>query len=301
MPNHPNDYCPILQEETSELVYGIGNFLGPPQWSYDPQSHTYNSGWRDHLNISYVQYPRSYPTYQSYQPPKSSLEELVERLEQSQEKFQEQTKFYSLEINEQISRLEQAVGHLEPQGKLPSQTETNPRESASAITLRSGTIIEQSAQKKDDTKESRSTDKVSDAKLREEGDAMKQKRDSIPESEQSPYVVQPPFPLRLIKEDEHVEEKDILDVEINLPLLEVIRKMTRYACFLKGLCANKRKFSGHEKVNLGEYVYAVLTRWLPPKWKDQSMFAITRKIQKISLKEVLSWTKRKKWMKLQCL
>ncbi|KAL4388405.1 hypothetical protein GQ457_09G015570 [Hibiscus cannabinus] len=124
------------------------------------------------------------------------------------------------------------------------------------------------------------------------------KKEIIKEDE---HVVQPPFPSRLIKEDEHVEEKEILDVKINLPLLEVIQKMPRYARFLKELCANKRKFSGHEKVNLGEYVYAVLTQWLPPKLKDQGMFAIPCKIQKHSLNEVLSWTKRKKWMKLQCL
>ncbi|KAL4311231.1 hypothetical protein GQ457_01G007790 [Hibiscus cannabinus] len=303
----------------------LGIFRDLPKRPYDPHRNTYNSGWRDHPNLSYVQYPRSYPTYQPYQSPKSSLEELVERLEQrlpppqpyhppkssleelveqfgqSQEKFQDRTRFNSQEIDEQISPLEQAVGRLESQDKLPSQTETNPRDNASAITLRSGTVIEQSAQKKDGTKESRSTDKVSDTKLREEGDATKQKRDSIPEPEQSPYAMQPPFPLKLIKEDKHAEEKKILDVEINLPLLEVIRKMPRYARFLKKLCANKRKFSGHEKVNLGEYVYAVLTRWLPPKFKDQGMFSIRRKIHKISLEEVLSWTKRKKWRKLQCL
>ncbi|KAL4281045.1 hypothetical protein GQ457_03G018980 [Hibiscus cannabinus] len=139
----------VHEEETSTLVYGVGNFLGPPQRPYDPHSNTYNSGWRDHLNLSYVQYPRSYPTYQPYQPPKSSLEELlVERLEQSQEKFQDRTKFNSQEIDEQISRLEQAVGRLESQGNLPSQTETNPRENASVITLRSGTVVEQSTQKK---------------------------------------------------------------------------------------------------------------------------------------------------------
>ncbi|KAL4376329.1 hypothetical protein GQ457_02G033770 [Hibiscus cannabinus] len=142
----------VHEEETSELVYGVGNFLGPPQWPYDPHSNKYNLGWRDHPNLSYVQYPRSLPPPQPYQPPKSSLEELVERLEQSREKFQDQTKFYSQEINEKIIRLEQAVGRLESQGKLPSQNETNPRESASAITLRSGPVIEQSAQKKGDTK-----------------------------------------------------------------------------------------------------------------------------------------------------
>ncbi|KAL4290741.1 hypothetical protein GQ457_14G021720 [Hibiscus cannabinus] len=47
-------------------------------------------------------------------------------------------------------------------------------------------------------------------------------------------------------------------------------------------------------VQLLEEVNQVLTRWFSPNLKDQGMFDIPRKIHKISLKEVLSWTKRKK-------
>ncbi|KAL4282392.1 hypothetical protein GQ457_03G021240 [Hibiscus cannabinus] len=265
MPNHPTEYCPILQEETSELVYGVGNFLGPPQRPYDPYSNTYNSGWRDHPNLSYVQYPRSYPTYQPYQPP----------------------------------------NRLEPHGKLPSQTKTDPRENVSTITLRSETVIEQRTQEKQDTKKSTSVIEASDANSQEEGDATTQKRNSTPEPIQSPHIVQPPFPSRPIKEDKRAKEKEILDVfrkvEINLPLLEVIQKMPRYAHFFKELYANTRKLSEQEKVNLGEKVSAVLTQWFTSMLKNQGMFATSRKIHIISLKEVLSWTKRKKQRKLQCL
>ncbi|KAL4291573.1 hypothetical protein GQ457_14G021750 [Hibiscus cannabinus] len=70
--------------------------------------------------------------------------------------------------------------------------------------------------------------------------------------------------------------------------------MPRYARFLKELYVNTRKLSRQEKVNLGEHVSAVLIQRFPPKLKDQSMFVIPRKIHRISLKEVLSWTKGKK-------
>ncbi|KAL4308127.1 hypothetical protein GQ457_01G032410 [Hibiscus cannabinus] len=291
MPNHPTEYCPILQEETSELVYGVGNFLGPPQRPYDPYNNTYNSGWRDHLNLSYVKYPRSYPTYQPYQPPKSSLEELVERLE-------DRIELHCQKIDKQLSRLGELASRIELHGKLPSQTKTNPREDVSTITLRSETVIEQPTQEKHDTKKSTSVIEASGANSQKEGDATTQKRNSTPEPIQSPHIVQPPFPLRPIKEDKRAEEKEILDVfrkvEINLPLLEVIQKMPRYAHFFKELYANTRKLSEQEKVNLGEKVSAVLTRWFSPKLKNQDMFATPRKIHKISLKEVLSWTKGKK-------
>ncbi|KAK8628585.1 hypothetical protein V6N13_009172 [Hibiscus sabdariffa] len=120
-------------------------------------------------------YAMSKPSRRVHEPPKSSLEELVKRLEQSLEKFQDRTKFNSQEIDKQISRLEQAVGYLESRGKLPSQTETNPRENVSAITLRSGTVIEKQSQEKHDTKKSTSAIEVSDANSQEEGEATTQK------------------------------------------------------------------------------------------------------------------------------
>ncbi|KAK8567126.1 hypothetical protein V6N13_005038 [Hibiscus sabdariffa] len=93
------------------------------------------------------------------------------------------------------------------------------------------------------------------------------------------------------KNDKQVEEKDILDVfrkvELNIRLLEVIRKIPRYARFLKDLCTNKWKLMGHEKINLGENVYAVLTRRLPPKLKDQGMFTIPCKINKVGIKRAM--------------
>ncbi|KAK8976403.1 hypothetical protein V6N11_013539 [Hibiscus sabdariffa] len=189
-----------------------------------------------------------------------------------------------------MSQLAQTVGRLESSGKLPSQTETNHRENVSAITLRSGTIIEQQAQKENGAKKSIRVDEANTGS-QEEGDATTQRRNSTPEPEQSPYAEPPPFPSRFIKKDKQAEEKEILDifrkVEINIPLLEVIRKVPRYARFLKDLCTNKRKLFGHEKVNLGENVSAVLTRRLPPKLKDQGMFTIPCKIGKVNIKRAM--------------
>ncbi|KAL4387329.1 hypothetical protein GQ457_09G011520 [Hibiscus cannabinus] len=36
MPDHPTDYCPILQGETSEIVFTDGTFPGPAQIPYNP-------------------------------------------------------------------------------------------------------------------------------------------------------------------------------------------------------------------------------------------------------------------------
>ncbi|KAK8627982.1 hypothetical protein V6N13_063696 [Hibiscus sabdariffa] len=281
--SEPNRW--VHEEET---VNAVGNFPGPPQRPYNPHKNTYNPGWRDHPNLSYAPNLTYQPRPpQPYQPPhKPSLENLVEQLAQSQVQFQNRTESHLQELDKHVSqlaplgviveRLAQTVSRLESQGKLLSQTEGNPRENVSAITLRSGTVIEPPVQEKKEAK------KLTNSDSQKDDDATTQKENSIPESEQSPYAEPPPFPARLIKKDKQAEEKEILDifrkVEINLPLLGVIRKVPRYVCFIIYLCTNKRKLLGHEKVNLGEHVSVVLTRRLPSKLKDQGMFTIPCKI-----------------------
>ncbi|KAL4291327.1 hypothetical protein GQ457_14G021620 [Hibiscus cannabinus] len=63
--------------------------------------------------------------------------------------------------------------------------------------------------------------------------------------------------------------------------------MPRYARFLKELSTNRRKLFEHEKVNLGESIFAVLTQWLPPKLKDQGMFVIPCNIDKMDIKRAI--------------
>ncbi|KAL4318508.1 hypothetical protein GQ457_18G002110 [Hibiscus cannabinus] len=216
------------------------------------------------------------------------------------------------ETEKHMSKIAEILERLESQEKLPSKTELNPKENVSVITPRSETVVEPPIQ------EQKEAEKSLNSGSQEEGDAVTSKEGSAtpepeaspyvattkegsptPKPEASPYATQPPFPVRFIEEDNRAKEKENLDVfrkgEVYIPLLKVIREMPRYAHFLKELCANTIKFFGQEKVNLGEYISMVLTRRFPPKIKDQDMVVITRKIDKISLKEVLSWSK------LQCL
>ena len=65
-----------------------------------------------------------------------------ERMARAQEKFESETRDHFQEVDKYITRLNLSVGKEESQGKLPSQTELNPRENLSAITFRSGTTIE---------------------------------------------------------------------------------------------------------------------------------------------------------------
>ncbi|XP_024964034.1 uncharacterized protein LOC112504312 [Cynara cardunculus var. scolymus] len=88
-------------------------------------------------------------------------------------------------------------------------------------------------------------------------------------------VQAPPFLSRFEKTKRESEEKEILDtfqkVQVNIPLLDAIKQVPRYAKFFKELCTNKRKLKGNEKISMSQNVSAVLQKQLPPKCKDPGM------------------------------
>ncbi|XP_026420232.1 uncharacterized protein LOC113316228 [Papaver somniferum] len=64
------------------------------------------------------------------------------------------------------------------------------------------------------------------------------------------------------------------NIQVNIPLLEAIRQVPRYAKFLKELCTNKHKLVGNEVMYVGENASAYLQKKLPPKLKDPGSFTI---------------------------
>ena len=109
---------------------------------------------------------------------------------------------------------------------------------------------------------------------------------------EKPYTPPIPFPGRLAKSKHDKSFKEIFDilskVNVNLPLLDVIRNMPAYGKFFKELNNYKRKYGPHEKVVVSENVSAVLQRKLPPKLKDPGSFSINitigdKKVEKAML------------------
>jgi hypothetical protein len=90
-----------------------------------------------------------------------------------------------------------------------------------------------------------------------------------------------------MKED---KEKEILEVfkivKLNIPLIDVIKQILKYAKFLKELCTTKRayKLKGYETVSMGEVIYAVIQKNLPLKQKDSCAFIIPCVIGNVVLK-----------------
>ncbi|CAN6571430.1 unnamed protein product [Malus baccata var. baccata] len=87
-----------------------------------------------------------------------------------------------------------------------------------------------------------------------------------------------PFPHRFMRSKKEEAEKDILEtfrkVQVNIPLLDAIKQVPRYAKFLKELCTTRKINSSKEVVKVSENVLAVLQRKLPTKCKDPGSFTI---------------------------
>ncbi|KAM3003978.1 hypothetical protein FF2_034273 [Malus domestica] len=87
-----------------------------------------------------------------------------------------------------------------------------------------------------------------------------------------------PFPRRFMQTKKEESDKDIIEtfrkVQVNIPLLDAIKHVPKYAKFLKELCTTRKRISNKEVVRVGENVLAVLQRKLPPKCKDSGSFTI---------------------------
>ncbi|XP_052288698.1 uncharacterized protein LOC127899377, partial [Citrus sinensis] len=187
-------------------------------------------------------------------------------------------------LENQVSQLATTMSRLESQvsGKLPSQTEVNPKQNASAVILRSGKELQEPSKKV--------TEHVEDEL--EKNELMPKSQDAQPtRAKPLPIVIPPPFPSRFTKSKKEEQEKDILEtfrkVEVNIPLLDAIKQIPRYAKFLKELCTSKRKLRGDERVHMGENVSVVLQKKLPPKCKDPGMFTIPCKIGSVRVEKAM--------------
>ncbi|CAN6712797.1 unnamed protein product [Malus baccata var. baccata] len=202
------------------------------------------------------------------------------------------------QLEKQIGQIADFVSKFRDPGQLPSSTIPNPKggfESAKAILLRSGKEVGAGPQpstsglkedeklqfEKEDT--SPPTAKVNTPlpqasigpNLSNSANKGKNVSNSLPTNVFPSNV---PFPSRFMHTKKEEVERDILEtfrkVQVNIPLLDTIKQVPRYAKFLKELCTTRKRMSTKEVVKVGENVSAILQRKLPPKCKDPGSFTI---------------------------
>ncbi|XP_052624877.1 uncharacterized protein LOC111898674 [Lactuca sativa] len=147
-----------------------------------------------------------------------------------------------------------SIRKLESRGKLPSQIEKNPN--VNVVTLRSGKQAGESSSKK----KPREEEEIEIIPI-EEPTVKNDAQAGVPKKS-TPLVTsiatQPPFPSRLATSDKNMEEKEILDtfrkVEVNIPLLDAIKQIPRYAKKLSPKCKDLGMFTVPCKI--GDFTFS---------------------------------------------
>ncbi|KAM2855834.1 hypothetical protein PS2_000257 [Malus domestica] len=164
-------------------------------------------------------------------------------------------------------------------GKLPSSTDVNPKgsfESTKAITLQSG---KEAGSDPNPSKSKQNEDEKMQSEEKEQGLPSTRIEQSLPQPPTHPnsttkgklgsnsmtynsIPTNEPFPRRFMQSKKDESDKDILDtfrkVQVNIPLLDAIKQVSKYAKFLNELCTTRKRASNKEVVRVSENVSAVL-------------------------------------------
>ncbi|CAN6677825.1 unnamed protein product [Malus baccata var. baccata] len=165
-------------------------------------------------------------------------------------------------LEKQVGQIAEFMGQFREQGRLPSSTVVNPKggfETAKAITLRNGKEVgteptpSKSAPEEDEKfqieeeEQAKATARIEQS-LPHPSNASNPstigKKGSIPINSN---VIPPdvPFPSRFLQTKNEEEEKDVIEtfrkVHVNIPLLDAIKQIPKYAKFLKKLCTTRKR------------------------------------------------------------
>ncbi|RDX98546.1 hypothetical protein CR513_18515, partial [Mucuna pruriens] len=195
--------------------------------------------------------------------------EFQQSVSSSNMQFQQNMTATNQDLKTQIGQLANTMSQLESTGSsnLPSQTILNSRGNASAVTLRSGKELPQPTLQQ--------MLRLVKADFGPNADLQFWPERAIPL----------PFPSRTISARQPESNEELLKmfrkVEINIPLLDAIKQVPKYAKFLKELCVHKRrKIKGSKEIG---GVVSALTRneefttgapTLPKKCKDPGIFSV---------------------------
>ncbi|KAM1519914.1 hypothetical protein ACFX1Z_022665 [Malus domestica] len=271
----------------------------------DPQQGQQQSGFRQQPQDFY-QKPLAPPQAQA-QPAQSNAgnssdnDKIFQLLTTLTQEVQNQAKERQIQdkrvdnLEKQVGQIAEFIGQFREQGRLPSSTVVNPKggfESVKAITLISGKEVgtepkpSKSGPKEDEKLKIEEEDQAkATARIEQSLPQPPKHSNSANTGKKGPIpvnsnVIPPdvPFPSRFLQSKNEEEAKDVLEtfrkVQVNIPLLDAIKQIPKYAKFLKKLCTTRKRFREKEVVHVSENVSAMLQRKLPTKCKDPGSFTI---------------------------
>ncbi|CAM8913893.1 unnamed protein product [Rhodiola kirilowii] len=297
------------QKAPNQYQAGPSNQQGPNKWLEDMMKELSSTVQQSSSAVQQLK-----GTVQQSSSTVQQLSGSVQRLSTTVYQNQAKNDGTIADLKKQMSQLATSIfkRNNEP-GQLPSQTIENPKENVNAVTLRSGKKL---AVKPMEQAEDKSPRLSGEEQMKPEtrrtleqdaaeksGDAPQEHRPSLvpPSEEQRPHPVPRtdtskiraalPFPVPARVPKQHVMDEDVFElfskVEINIPLLEAIKQIPRYAKFLKDLCTNRRRSNRNDQELMRRDVSAVMQRKVPPKYGDPGTYTIPCTIGNIRIENCM--------------
>ncbi|GKE87906.1 hypothetical protein Tco_1565381, partial [Tanacetum coccineum] len=139
---------------------------------------------------------------------------------------------------------------------------------------------------------------LSELKIKEKphDNGAENKSSSIPERTTQtlvkPRLSSIPFPNRSTKEKEEAQQRKFLEnlkqLHINIPFIEALVQVPKYAKYLKSLLKNKSRLEEACTVTMNERCLVVLHNKLPAKAKDPGSFTIPCQVSNLQINNALA-------------
>ncbi|XP_042396614.1 uncharacterized protein LOC121986737 [Zingiber officinale] len=203
---------------------------------------------------------------------RSEIKQLTQRLENS-EKHQKMR-------DNQIAQIAQSVSRA--QGTFLGKPDLNPMEHCNRIELRSGRTVGNPqiiTQIEVDLEKKLTLLMPNQTQNRDREEGTKKIREACQTIPQNQMIS---FPQKLItsqKDEEfHRFLKKVKEICVEVPLLDALHQMPKFAKFLKGILSNRRQKGDFETIALTEGCNALFMANSPPKLQDPGSFSIPCKI-----------------------
>ncbi|XP_070020156.1 uncharacterized protein [Nicotiana sylvestris] len=267
--SHMSDLCPTNLES---IYYVRQQNRGPPN-QHAQYGNSYNPNWGNHPNFSWGGNQQN----QNQHRPQGSFNQPQRPPQQMEENTNDLLKKLLID-NQQLRtnfrNLERQMGQLatnqntRPAGALPSDTEKNTQ--VNAVTLRNGMELDEVPKKKKDKP-------IPEGELIPKVTHEPKNAVEIPEPVEAPRPPLP-FPQRLQKKNDDRMFTKFLSmlsqVQLNIPLVDVLREISKYVRYIKDIVAHKRRLTEFETVTLTEECTSRVQNKLPQKLKDLGSFTI---------------------------
>ncbi|GER44325.1 hypothetical protein STAS_21223 [Striga asiatica] len=268
VPGHRSEVCPTSFEQDSG-EHALQRYQNRPD--NDPYSNTYNPGWRNHPAFSWsnnsntLQPPR--PNFMQQQPRPNFVPRPNYQAQQQQQRGPEAGS--SSNFQDDVAKILQFMAKREQRDVNQDASIKRIETQLGQLAARSGKEVDNKVQLPEPEDPETHSEKIKEAEL------GKVTEEPVLHKSPNPYKSRIPFSDRLRNEKQEKQFRDLFSmlskVNVNLPLLDVIKNMPSYGKFFKDLVTKKRKFEDGEKVVVYEAASA-MQHDLPKKERDPGGF-----------------------------